>query len=239
MSSDNKEFHMRKIFSAVIVGTFVAMGFSAAASASTYVWTDKVDGFTFSFPDSWTIQTEDVPSTKIRIAGPIGEDFATCRVKAEKDGRLKIYPKPLMAEGVMETLDRDFWEHEIGEHENAVLTEYYAPAGLGGKGDATAAKASFVQDNGTGKMNMYTAMIASIYGDTRYVVSCSSKLEEYKKYAPLFGSIMGSVELDSRYHPFAVGNYRNFLTDPKVMFPRTKPGTIYPKNQFVFPSIFN
>jgi hypothetical protein len=227
------------MFSAVVVGTFIAMGFSGAASASTYVWKDKIDGFAFSFPDSWTIQTEDVPSTKIRIGGPVGEDFATCRVKAEKDGRVKIYPKPLVAEAVIETLDKKFWEIEVAEHENAVITDYYAPAGLGGQGDATAAKASFVQDNGTGKVDMYGTMIASIYGNTRYVVSCFSKLEEFEKYAPVFGSIMQSVELDSRYHPFAVGNYRNFLADPKVIFPRTKPGTVHPKSDFIFPSIFN
>jgi hypothetical protein len=227
------------MFSAAVVGTFIVIGLSGAAAASTFVWTDKVDGFAFSFPDSWTIQTEDVPTTKIRIAGPVGEDFATCRVKAEKDGRLKIYPKPLMAEAVLETLDRNFWEHEVGQYENAIVADYYAPAGLGGLGDATAAKASFVQESGAGKMDMYGSMIGSIYGDTRYTVSCSSRLEEYKKYAPVFGSIMGSVELAPKYHPFAVGNYRNFLVDPKVIFPRTKPGTVHPKSDFAFPSWFN
>lgn len=223
---------MRNILAVLLM----TMGFAGAAQASTYVWQDNVNGFTFSFPDSWTVQTQDVPSTQIRIAGPIGEDLATCRVKAEKDGRLKIYPKELMTEAVNETLGRDFWEQEIAEHENAVIADYRAPASLGGKGDATAIKASFAQKTGEegGKLTpMYSAMIGSIYGDTRYVIGCSSRADVYDRYAPVFASIMGSVELDSRYHPFAIGYYRDFLADPQLVLPRTKPGTIHEKNQFV------
>lgn len=213
----------------ILLTGLMVLGLAGGAQASTYVWEDPVNGFTFSFPDSWTVQTEDQPSTRIRIAGPLAEDLATCRVKAEKDGRLKIYPKDLMTQAVKETLDRDFWQGEIAEHDGAVITEYRAPAGMGGKGDATAIKHAFVQD----KVDMYGAMIGSVYGDTRYVVSCASRASEYKKYAPVFASIMGSVDLDARYHPFAIGYYRDFLADPILILPRTKPGTVYEKNSFI------
>jgi hypothetical protein len=226
------------MFSAVVVGAFIAMGFCGAASASTFVWKDPVNDFAFSFPDSWTLQTNDVPTTRVRIAGPIGEDFATCRVKAEKDGRAQIYPKRLMTTAVKEKLDREFWENEVAQYDNGFITHYYAPASLGGQGDATAIRSYFVQDGGDGKMNMYSTMIGSIYGDMRYTVSCSSKIEEFKKYAPVFSSIMSSVELASKYHPYATGYYRNFLADQKLMLPRTKPGTIYRKSDFFSPSIF-
>ena len=217
----------------------ILTGFAATAQATSdsFVWKDPVNGFTFSFPDSWGVQTADSPTTRIRISGPLNQDFATCRVKAEKDGRLKIYPKHLMEEAVYETLDRDFWEHEIADHDNAVLTDIRGPASLGGKGDATAIKETFVQDTGHERINMYGESIGSIYGDTRYVVSCSSKLEQFKKYAPVFATIMGSVDLDTRYHPFATGYYRDFLADPKLMLPRTKPGTIYPKGTFALQTI--
>ena len=79
---------MRKMLSVVGVGALIAIGFSGAAAAGTFVWQDKANDFTFSFPDSWTEQTGDVPTTAVRIAGPIAEDFATCRVKAEKDGSI-------------------------------------------------------------------------------------------------------------------------------------------------------
>ena len=221
---------MRKILFTVML----VMGFAGAAQATSdsFVWKDTGNGFTFSFPDSWGVQTVDSPTTRIRIAGPLNHDFATCRVKAEKDGRLKIYPKHLMSEAVYETLDRSFWENEIADHQNAVLTDIRGPASLGGKGDATAIKETFVQDTGNGKINMYGESIGSIYGDTRYVVSCSSRLEMFERYAPLFATIMGSVDLDTRYHPFATGYYRDFLADPQLKLPRTKPGTITPKNEF-------
>ena len=225
---------MRKI----LFGIVLVMGFATAApmvanaTSNSFVWKDPVNGFTFSFPDSWGIQTVDSPSTRVRIAGPLNQDSATCRVKAEKDGRLKIYPKHLMEEAVYETLDRQFWEREIADHNNAVITDIRGPAGLGGKGDATVIRETFVQDTGNGNVNMYGQQSASIYGDTRYVVSCSSKLEMFNRYAPLFATIMGSVDLDTRYHPFATGFYRDFLADPKLILPRSKPGTIAPKSRF-------
>ena len=226
---------MRKI----LLGIVIMMGFASPAQATSdsFVWKDSVNGFTFSFPDSWGLQTVDSPTTRVRIAGPLNQDFATCRIKAEKDGRLKIYPKHLMEEAVYETLDRNFWEREVADHQNANITDLRAPASLGGKGDATAIKESFVQDTGKGKINMYGERIASIYGDTRYVVSCSSKLDQFEKYAPLFATIMGSVDFDTRYHPFATGYYRDFLADPKLTLPRTKPGTIFPKNAFSLQTI--
>ena len=220
---------MQKFLGAVLA----MLLFSGTAQASVYVWKDNVNGFTFSFPDSWSVQTEDAPSTRLRIAGPIGADFATCRVKADADGRLKIYPKHLMTEAVNETLNRDFWEHEVGEHANAVVADYHAAVSMGGQGDATAIKYSFVEGSGDDRMQMFGTMIGSIYGGTRYVVGCSARSDAFMQYAPLFASIMESAELDSRYHPFATGYYRDFLADPKGYIPvRTKPGTIELKNSY-------
>jgi hypothetical protein len=220
----------------ILLGIVVAMGIAGAAEAQSnaYVWEDKVNGFSFSFPDSWVMLTNDLPSTRIRISGPIVEDVATCRVKSQKDGRLAIYPKRLMTIAVMETLDYDFWEQEVAGHENAVITDYFTPASLGGQGDATAIRTSFVQDNGNGKEEMFGQMIGSLYGDTRYIVSCSSRAGAFAQYAPLFASIMDSVALDSRYHPFTAGYYRNFLADYKAYIPvRTKPGSSPPMNRYV------
>lgn len=219
---------MRKI----LFGAIFLMSLSAPAAASTYVWKDDVNGFSFSFPDSWTVQTEEGPSTRIRIAGPLKEDAATCRVKSAQDGRLKIYPKHLMTQAVKETLGPDFWEGEIAEFNNAQITSYRAPAGMGDKGDATAIKAAYTQNDGTQNLNMYSASIASIYGDTRYVMSCASRADQYSKYAPLFATIMASVDFDARYHPFATGYYRDFLADPQLLLPRTKPGTIHEREEF-------
>lgn len=223
---------MWKIFSFLLAMTVSA----ATAEASVFVWKDEANGFTVSFPDTWTVQTADTPTTRIRIASPVGEDFATCRVKAEKDGRLKIYPQDLMATAVRETLTRSFWENEVSQYENAAVTEYAVSKLPGAQVDATAIKASFMQDHGNGPVPMQGSMIGSIYGDTRYVASCSARQDQYQKYAADFATIMGAVELDSRYQPFATGYYRDFLADKKFTLPRFKPGTIQPKKDYLIPS---
>lgn len=211
---------MLALVGSVILGLFVS-----PVKADTFVWKDPVHDFTISFPDSWRVQTEDTPDTRLRIAGPLGEDYATCRVKAARDGRLQIYAKKDLDEAVSETLNEDFWKGEVAQYENAVVTDFHAPASLGGQGDATAIRTSFVMEGGAGKMTMLGTMIGSIYGDTRYIVSCSSKADVYGRWAPVFASIMGSVELDTKYHPFATGYYRDFLADVPLVLSRIKPGT--------------
>jgi len=212
---------MRKF---VIAAALMLTATTAYASGSA-VWKDGVSGFTFSYPDSWSAQTVDTPSVKARIAGPIAEDDATCRMKAVKDGRIKIYPKQLVKQAVPQFLNRDFWQTELDQYENGMITEYYAPASMGSEGDATAIKATWVQDFGGGKVVMYGTMIGSLYGDSRYVMSCSARKSAYKKYAPLFYSMMSSVKLDSQYAPFATGAYRDFLGDAPVIIPHSQPGT--------------
>ncbi len=206
---------------------------AARATSDAFVWKDSKYGYTFSFPDSWGIQTKDTPYTRIRIAGPVNSDWATCSIQVHKDGRLQIYPKRLMTQAVDDTLNRSFWERQVAQHDDAVIRDFIAPASLGGRGDATAIRETFVLNIGHGKrINMYGEQIASIYGKMRYVFACSSKLDQFDKYAPLFGSIMESIQLSPRYAPFATGYYRDFLSDPQLALPRTKPGTIHIKNSY-------
>lgn len=231
---------MRQIIRAAVLSALIA-GFAPAAMADTFVWKDDKNDYTMSFPDSWTMQTDDLPDTRLRIAGPLKEDIPTCRLQVSDDGRLKIYPKYLMDEAVAETLDKSFWEKEVGQYKNANITAFYSPASLGDKGDATAIQLHFKQDDGNGNMvPMYGVMIGSVYGGKRFIGSCSSRVEVYNRWAGLFMSILDSVQLEDRYHPFPTGYYRNFLLDSKLVLPRVKPGTIgpkykiYPQRDFVY-----
>jgi hypothetical protein len=217
------------------VAAVFAVMTSGVAFADTIVWKDPVEGFTMSYPDSWTVQTDDVANTRLRVAGPLGEDLATCRMKVADDGRAKIYPKDLVDEAVSEKLTRDFWTGEVSQYEKAKITDFYDPASLGNKGDATAVRVSFFVDGPDDKkIPMYGIMIGSLYGDKLYLASCSSRHEVYDRWSPVFMSILDSVELDSRYHPFATGYYRDFLSDPKLYLPRTKPGTVKESNHLSF-----
>lgn len=225
---------MRKFLAVAVVG--MTMMLSVPAVADTFVWQDSKGDFSMSFPDTWRIQTEDTPTTALRIAGPLAEDVPTCRMQVDTDGRTKIYPKYLLDEAVVETLDQAFWEHHIGQYKQSKIAAYYAPASMSGKGDATAVKFVFT-DNG---VPMYGVMIGSIYGDKKYIASCSAKLDMYDRWAPVFASILDSVELKSKYHPFATGYYRNFLADPVLALPRVKPGSTSGMNSYWFAdSVYN
>lgn len=220
---------IKRIFLSVL---FVA-AISGPAKADTFVWKDPVQGFAVSFPDSWRIQTDDTANTRVRIAGPIAEDMASCKIASHPDGRALIYPKRLVDEAVVEKLGRDFWDAQTGELTNARISDYYAPASFGDRGDATAIRVAFHHNDGKGTMvPMYGIMIASLYGDKLYVGSCSARYEVYGRYSALFGSIIDSVALDERDSIFPSGYYRNFLADPKLILPRSKPGTVKENKHF-------
>lgn len=214
---------MRFTWLMAVVLTVSAAG---AAQATTFVWKDPQHGYTMSFPDSWRVNTPDQPDTRLRVAGPVGEDRTTCRMQVDHDGRAQMYTKEFVDEYVSETLNRRFWELRTGEMANAKITSFVAPASMGDKGDASAIHVSFLADDGSGQMQqMRGVMFASLYADKIFVTSCSTRAEKFGQYAEIFGSILNSVQFDGRYHPYATGYYRNFLMDPKLVISRLKPGT--------------
>lgn len=207
------------------LGTLMAVAVIGVmpARADTFVYNDPSFGFGISFPDSWTLQTKDVPTTRIRIAAPVGEDLATCRVKATADGRLNIYPKRHMDEAVVMTLDQTFWDGQVNQYDAARIIEYRAPAALG-QGDATAIRAAYTLNG----FSMSSIMLGTIYDGTRYVMECAARAEIFNTYAPLFGSVIDSFQLDQRYHPFKHGYYRDFLSDPDFEAPKHRPASVVP-----------
>jgi hypothetical protein len=217
---------MRKIFAFAVLGALLMAGH--AAQADTFVWKDQKGGYTMSFPDVWRIQTDDVGYTRLRIAGPLAEDRTTCRLQVRPDGRIQIYPKELTGEAVMEKLDHEYWDNTVAEFHDAKINNFYAPASLGSKGDATGVQFSYNDGKGDAKSHMQAIAISSIYGKDRFTFTCATTAATWERYNDLFLSIADSIELDSRYHPFVTGYYRNFLLDPKLILPRSKPGSDSP-----------
>jgi hypothetical protein len=214
---------MYKKFVFAMLGVLIAA--SPRAMADTFVWKDEANDYTISFPDTWRVQTDDAGYTRLRIAGPLAEDKPVCRMQVRPDGRVTLYPKRLMGTAVMQKFDRAFWEKEVSQFADARINNYYAPASLGGKGDATAVQVAFTEGRGDARMPMQGIMLASIYGGNRYTFTCSARQEVWNRWASLFLSIADSVEFEQKYHPFPSGYYRNFLLDPQLVFPRSKPGT--------------
>lgn len=67
-------------------------------------------------------------------------------------------------------------------------------------------------------MKTYRAnMLASIYGDHRYLFTCQSEIAAFEKWKPVFASIISSIRYDSRYAAFPTGFYRAFLNDKPLL----------------------
>jgi len=192
---------------------------SNKSQASYFLWNDANNEFSFSFPDNWQRQNPTRAYSRIRVSSPLTEDKAECHVEAKEDNRFNIYTKTLMTTVVEENMGRDYWETKLaGMYKKHNITEYYAPSIMGGRGDATAIRYSFNSDD---DKKMYGAMIGSIYGGKQYVVECRSVRNKFDAYSELFSRIMESVQLEQKYHPFAVGYYRDFI-HAKGAFKRRK-----------------
>ncbi len=224
--------------------------------ADTFIYTDTKYDFKMSFPDTWKKQTPDTPTTRIRIAAPAGTDMATCRVKATEDKRLDIYPKYHMESAIQHTLNKKFWQNEMSEFTDFNVLNHYSPAGLG-QGDATGIFFSYAMPNvknieviepkpemmgnsdddmdmasKTDKHYMRGLMLSTIYGGVRYTSMCSSDENKFHEWLPLFGSIVESVTFDDKYAMVHSGYYRDFLTDPKLIFLRDGIKTDYEKDLY-------
>src|SRR5687768_13072041 len=102
---------MRRVLTLAVLAVLLAV--AAPAWADTFVWKDSKGDFTMSFPDSWRVQTADTPTTMLRVAGPLGEDRATCRMQVDEDGRVSIYSRKFSTTAVAQKLDQGFWEGHI------------------------------------------------------------------------------------------------------------------------------
>jgi len=203
---------------------------SGVASANYFLWNDAKNDFSLSFPDNWQMQNPTGGNSRIRVMAPITEDRAQCQVDVAEDNRFNVYPKTMMTKVVEENMDKTFWEEKLaGMYKKHTLTEFYSPSIMGGNGDATAIRYYFVSDDNE---KMYGAMIGSIYGGKQYMVECKAIRDKFDKYAQLFSRVMESVQLEQKYHPFAIGYYRDFLHDRRFEELSDKPGTRYHKGKF-------
>ena len=195
---------------------------STMALADVFLYTDNDLKFTFSVPDSWKQQTPVSPNTRVKFVAPVPEDYASCKVVAEEDGRFKIYPKRLMGKVMKEYFNADFWEKEATRRFNNPEIRFVGTSSGLDKGDASMAQVVYYMNlgEGTEPVKMYAILLTSVYGDVRYTMICSSSYKSYPKWSDLFGSIISSMTLDERYVAVPTGHYRNFLADKQNPIPR-------------------
>jgi hypothetical protein len=192
--------------------TAAMLSFASPVLADTSIYHDPNYDFSISYPDSWDVQGNPNPSIRWQVSAPKIADKVTCNIKANKDRRLMIYPERLMDKAVANQLNEEFWGQEFTKFNDVKTAKFYPTSGFG-KGHASYANISYTTGSGKEAEHMTAIMLGSIYGDIRYVLTCSATTESFDKWSPLFSSIMGSITLKEKYHPVPTGYYRDFLSD--------------------------
>ncbi|TVQ85152.1 MAG: hypothetical protein EA357_01175 [Micavibrio sp.] len=215
-----------RFFSMIGVGLCLMAAAPQAAHADVLIYTDPDYKFRFSVPDTWTLGVPNLPNTRVRFVSPVPGDHAFCEVATQRDGRFQIYPKRHMHTVMAENFDAGFWQKEAARrYDNPQILRVRLPAGLD-KGDAAMAQILYDWNvaertpsaEGSGidgdVIRMRSVTLTSVYGDTRYDMTCASRLDKFHRWGELFGSIMASMTLHERYTMFPTGYYRDFLGDP-------------------------
>ena len=188
------------------------------AMADTFIYHDTVHNFTFSYPDSWRLNTV-TGTDRVRIAPLHGQDGAECKMSVVRDGRLTLYPEKYLEDAVPLTLDDSFWANEVLPNlENVTVHKYFPAAGLG-QGYATSVQVSWgaATDEADSKPAYRANMLASIYGENRYMLTCQADVSKFYDWLPVFASITSSVRYAARYAAFPTGYYRDFLADKPLV----------------------
>lgn len=180
-----------------------------AAQAEIFVYHDPDYDFSLSFPDSWHTQSPESEINIFRVSANDPKARATCRIEAQNDKRVAIYPEEYMQDAVEFTVDDRFWEIYNNEYGNVDVVMRRDGAQL----DKAHAEVEVMHYDGKDGQRMSGMILASFYADTRYVMHCEATQEEYPKYAPLFGSVIESFTLQNKYHVTPTGFYRDFLAD--------------------------
>ena len=163
----------------IALGLSLAM--TASAKADTYIYHDTIHNFTFSYPDTWRLNTPAGGTQRVRITPMHGEDMVECTMDAVKDGRLTIYPDKYMKAAVPLTLDDSFWATDVLPNlENVRVHKYHPAAGLG-QGFATSVQVTYG------------------YGDV-VAEEMTGMVEEEGVPTPITADIVDNVEVVEPHH---------------------------------------
>ncbi len=196
--------------------------FAAAmpARADHFVWRDVNTGLSLAFPDNWKVINNASNDDIITIAAPSGNAHAQCRARALDDRRYLIYPPRFSADIQKTEFSGNFWKYYLSEYNDGRVLSLRDGAGLG-RGFASYAVATYqnpYMGDGLG-INRKALMFVSLYNDKAYVLECSCRRDAFEEWKPLFLSVAKSVDFMKTHNELMTGNYRNFLREPRIVFP--------------------
>jgi hypothetical protein len=189
----------------------------SAARADYYLWRDADSGLTISFPDTWKVQNNAKPDDIITVMGPSDNDQPVCKVTVHDDRRYVIFPPEYGRDVQKVAVSTPFWKQYLGEYDGYDLNRVYDGGGLG-RWHASYALASYKAHLGTVMQTRRAIMFASLYNDKLYILECSSLNHAYEAWAPMFQSIVKSVDFKKAYHELPIGEYANFLKGADLYF---------------------
>jgi hypothetical protein len=215
---------MKKLITALLFGTVLCAGVHAA-KADVFVWGDDKTGVTLSFPDTWKMVSSSQPDDLVTFMAPSGRAHASCRMRADGEGRYLVYTPELDWAIQKQFVSVNFWNKYVGEFDDPQILEVGDGAGLG-RGWASFAVVKYKDAVQGPYMDRMGLMMASVYNDRLYVLECSSHADAFADWYKMFRSVAHTVDFRKARHELTVGNYRPFLDDDPITL-KGEGGSVY------------
>lgn len=195
-----------------------------SAKADVYVWQDAQTGLVLSYPDTWSIVSNNSPDDILTIHAPSGRAHAMCRARVRNDERFLIYPTRF-SESVQEVAyNTQFWDYYFREFTGPDFKLIKNGSGLG-RAFAGYAIAEYTSAVPGPEMVRRGLAFAGNYNGQLFILECSSHKDAFGEWKGPFLSIADSVEMPKAYHELMTGDYRNFLNENNVPLLRFKGTT--------------
>lgn len=207
---------MRPLFYSIAI-ILISLAYAAQAHADYYVWKDSGTGVSLSYPDTWKMVSNADPDDVVTIMPPSGRAHAACRVRVRADARYSFYPEAYSWAIQPIAYSRDFWGKYLAEYDDSEIYMVRDGAGFG-RGFASYALAEYDSAVQGPYMKRRALMFVSLYHDKAYILECSAHAEAFADWKKAFLSIAKSVNFQQISNGLTVGNYRDFLADPRIEF---------------------
>lgn len=202
-----------KLFLLFFFGLFISL----PVQANTAFWEDPETHIRITYPFEWRIQNNGPSAEILHIRAPYNEDLAQCRLEAIEDRRFVIYPREILNEVNNRELADEYWETFVARFTNPNIKDLILDQGLA-QGNATYALVDFTNSQAQPGVRMRGIYFASLYGDLNVNMGCAVEANKFDKWAPVFFSIVDTLEFPEKYNILRNGHYRNFFRDGVLYF---------------------
>src|SRR5688572_10187132 len=100
---------MRYSFRSFLIASIVAFSGIPSAQAEVFYWQDAHTKMTVTVPDTWRLTSNQMPNDQLTVLAPGANEYAMCRLRADKDRRFLIYPQRYSAAIQRKNFSKDFW----------------------------------------------------------------------------------------------------------------------------------